>query len=170
MDSVMLCIDDNEDNIFLLKRLFKRSWPDIQLHTAMTGRDGIRAAIDDQPALILLDNRLPDINGEEVLRELAATPATAGIPVVILSGDSDPATVDELLAAGAADYLVKPFDIHRFTAIIGRYVRLDALIYFPGRRCVPSRTCCGHGDQVLPGERSFPVGSQVNTGRSGKRI
>ena len=122
MNGVMLCIDDSEDNIFLLQHLFKRRYPDIQLHTAMTGRDGIRAAIDDQPALILLDNRLPDLNGEQVLRQLAATPATAAIPVVILSGDSDPVTVGELLAAGAADYLVKPFDIHRLIAIIGRYL------------------------------------------------
>ena len=122
MNGVMLCIDDDQDNIFLLQRLLKRSHPDIELHAAMTGRDGIRAAIDDQPALILLDNRLPDVNGEQVLRQLAATPATAAIPVVILSGDSDPVTVDELLAAGAADYLVKPFDIHRLMAIIGRYL------------------------------------------------
>lgn len=122
MNGVILCIDDNEDNIFLLQRLFKRTYPDIQLLTAMTGRDGIRAAIDDQPTLILLDNRLPDINGGQVLRELAATQATAAIPVVILSGDSNPVAVDELLAAGAADYLVKPFDIHRLTAIIGRYL------------------------------------------------
>jgi CheY-like chemotaxis protein len=122
MNGVILCIDDNEDNVFLLQHLFKRRYPDIQLHTAMTGRDGIRAAIDDQPALILLDNRLPDVNGEQVLRQLAATPATAAIPVVILSGDSDPVTIDELLAAGAADYLVKPFDIHKLMAVIGRYL------------------------------------------------
>ena len=122
MNGVVLYIDDNQDNILLVQRLFKRRCPDVQLHTAMTGRDGIRAAIDDQPALILLDNRLPDTNGEQVLRQLAATPATAAIPVVILSGDSDPVTVDELLAAGAADYLVKPFDIHRLMAIIGRYL------------------------------------------------
>jgi CheY-like chemotaxis protein len=122
MNGVILCIDDSADNIFLLQHLFKRKYPDIQLHSAMTGRDGIRAAIDDQPALILLDNRLPDINGEQVLRELAATQATAAIPVVILSGDSNPAAVDELLAAGAADYLVKPFDIHQLMAIIGRYL------------------------------------------------
>ena len=121
MNGVILCIDDSADNIFLLQHLFKRRYPDIQLHTAMTGRDGIRAAIDDQPTLILLDNRLPDINGEQVLRELAATQATAAIPVVILSGDSNPVAVDELLAAGAADYLVKPFDIHQLMAIIGRY-------------------------------------------------
>jgi CheY-like chemotaxis protein len=122
MNGIVLYIDDNQDNIFLLQRLFKHRRPDIQLHTAMTGRDGIKAAIDDQPDLILLDNRLPDTNGEQVLRQLAAAPATAAIPVVILSGDSNPVTVDELLAAGAADFLVKPFDIHQLLAIIGRYL------------------------------------------------
>lgn len=122
MNGVVLYIDDNQDNIFLLQRLFKHRRPDIQLHTAMTGRDGIKAAIDDQPALILLDNRLPDANGEQVLLRLAAAPATAAIPVVILSGDSNPVTVNELLAAGAADFLVKPFDIHQLLTIIGRYL------------------------------------------------
>jgi CheY-like chemotaxis protein len=122
MSGVVLYIDDSQDNIFLLQRLFKRSRPDVQLHTAMTGRDGIKAAIDGQPALILLDNRLPDINGEQVLSQLAAAPATAAIPVVVLSGDSNPVTVNELLAAGAADFLVKPFDIHQLLAVVGRYL------------------------------------------------
>ncbi len=122
MNGVVLYIDDSQDNVFLLQRLFKNRRPDIQLRTAMTGRDGIEAAIDDQPDLILLDNRLPDTNGEQVLRQLAAAPATAAIPVVILSGDSDPVTVNELLAAGAADFLVKPFDIHQLLEIIARYL------------------------------------------------
>jgi CheY-like chemotaxis protein len=122
MNGVVLYIDDDHDNIFLLRRLFKRTRPDIQLHTTMTGADGIRAAIDNQPAIILLDNRLPDSSGEQVLRQLAATPATAAIPVIILSGDSNPVTVDELLAAGAAHFLVKPFDVHHLLAIIGRYL------------------------------------------------
>ena len=122
MNGIVLYIDDDEDNIFLLRRLFERKRPDIQLHTAMTGGDGVREAIDDQPALILLDNRLPDASGEQVLRHLAAAPATAAIPIVILSGDSNPATVDELLAAGAADFLGKPFEAHQLLAIIGRYL------------------------------------------------
>jgi CheY-like chemotaxis protein len=122
MNGVVLYIDDDEDNIFLLRRLFERKCPDIQLHTAMTGHDGVRVAIDDQPALILLDNRLPDASGEQVLRDLAAAPATAAIPVVILSGDSHPATVDELLAAGAADFLGKPFEANQLLAILGRYL------------------------------------------------
>ena len=122
MNGIVLYIEDNQDNIFLLQRLFNRRRPDIQLHTAMTGRDGIKAAIDGQPTLILLDNRLPDGNGEQVLLQLAAVPATAAIPVVILSGDSNPVTVNELLAAGAADFVVKPFDIHQLLAIIARYL------------------------------------------------
>ena len=121
MNGVVLYIDDDEDNIFLLQRLFKRMCPDIQLHTAMNGGDGVRAAIDNQPALILLDNRLPDASGEQVLRQLAATPAAA-IPVVILSGDSNPATVSELRAAGAADFLGKPFDAHQLLAVVGRFL------------------------------------------------
>jgi CheY-like chemotaxis protein len=122
VNGAVLYIDDNPDNILLVQRLLKRRCPDVQLHTAMTGDDGIRAASDDQPALILLDNRLPGTSGEKILRQLAATPATAAIPVVILSGDSSPATVSELLAAGAADFLAKPFDIHQLLAAIGRYL------------------------------------------------
>jgi CheY-like chemotaxis protein len=122
MNGIVLYIDDDEDNIFLLRRLFERKRPDIDLRTAMTGHDGVRVAIEDQPALILLDNRLPDASGEQVLRQLAAAPATAAIPIVILSGDSNPATVDELLAAGAADFLGKPFEAHQLLAIIGRYL------------------------------------------------
>jgi CheY-like chemotaxis protein len=122
VNGVVLYIDDSPNNILVVQRLFKRKCPDVQLRTAMTGRDGITAAIDDQPGLILLDNRLPDTSGEQILRELAATPATAAIPVVILSGDSNPLTVNELLAAGAADFLAKPFDIHELLAIVGRYL------------------------------------------------
>jgi CheY-like chemotaxis protein len=122
MNGLVLYIDDDEDNVFLLRRLFTRKCPDIQLRAAMTGHDGIRVAIDDQPALILLDNRLPDASGEQVLRRLAATPATAAIPVVILSGESNPATVNELLAAGAADFLGKPFEAQQLLAIMGRYL------------------------------------------------
>jgi CheY-like chemotaxis protein len=121
VNGVVLYIDDDQDNILLVQRLLKRARPDIRLYTASTGNDGIRGAIDSQPTLILLDNRLPDTNGEELLHQLAANPATAAIPVVVLSGDSGRATISELLAAGAAEFLAKPFDINQFLGVIGRY-------------------------------------------------
>ena len=120
MKHAMLYIEDNESNIFLVEALLKRR-PDIELHVAMTGRDGIQAAIDKQPGLILLDNRLPDATGGEILRELVSTAATTAIPVVILSSDSGE-MIDELLANGAAESVGKPFDIHQFMDIIDRYL------------------------------------------------
>jgi len=121
VNHAILYIEDNENNIALVEALLRRR-PHVELHVAMNGRDGVQAAIDKRPGLILLDNRLPDANGEQVMLQLAAAPATAAIPVVILSGDSNPVTINELLAAGAADFLVKPFDIHQLLTIIGRYL------------------------------------------------
>jgi CheY-like chemotaxis protein len=118
---LVLYIDDNEDNIRLVERVVKRM-PGIELRTATTGGGGFKAATEDQPSLILLDNRLPDADGEQVLRELASTPATATIPVIMVSGDANPDLIDDLRAAGAVDYLVKPFDIHQLISVIARHI------------------------------------------------
>ena len=87
----------------------------------MNGHDGIQAALDKQPGLILLDNRLPDATGAEILSKLASGTATAAIPVVMLSSDSDE-ILAKLLASGAAESIPKPFDIHQFMAVIDRYL------------------------------------------------
>jgi CheY-like chemotaxis protein len=118
---VVLYIDDNEDNIRLVERLLKRR-PEIELRSVSTGRAGLNAAIEDPPILILLDNRLPDTDGEQVLRQLAAVPQTAKIPVIILSGDTGKATVDSLLAAGAVDFMAKPFELLELMTLIERYL------------------------------------------------
>jgi len=121
VNHALLYIEDDENNISLVEALLKRR-PQIELHVAMNGRDGVQAAIDKRPGLILLDNRLPDATGGEILRELATAAATASIPVVVLSSDSDE-IINELLANGAAESVAKPFDIHHFMAIIDRYLR-----------------------------------------------
>jgi CheY-like chemotaxis protein len=121
VNHTVLYIEDDANNIRLVERLLTRR-PQAELQVATNARDGIKAAIEKQPALILLDNRLPDATGGDVLRQLASSEATAGIPVVILSGDSGRATVDELLAIGASDFLAKPFDIHQLMTIVDRYL------------------------------------------------
>jgi CheY-like chemotaxis protein len=120
MSQTMLYIEDDNNSISLVEALV-RLRPQIELHVAMNGRDGIQAAIDKQPGLILLDNRLPDATGSEILRELASAATTAVIPVVVLSGDSDE-IIDELIANGAADSVAKPFDIHQFMDLVDRYL------------------------------------------------
>jgi CheY-like chemotaxis protein len=120
VNHALLYIEDDENNICLVQALLRRR-PQIELHVARNGRDGLQAAIDKRPGLILLDNRLPDATGGEILRELASAAATAAIPVVAFSSDSAD-ILDELLASGAAESVAKPFDIHQFMAIIDRYL------------------------------------------------
>ena len=120
VNHTLLYIEDDENNICLVQALLRRR-PHIELHVAMNGRDGLQAALDKRPGLILLDNRLPDATGGEILRELTSTAATTAIPVVAFSSDSAE-VLNELIASGAAESVAKPFDIHQFLAILDRYL------------------------------------------------
>jgi CheY-like chemotaxis protein len=120
VNHAVLYIEDDDNNISLVEALLRRR-PHIELQVAMNGRDGVQAAIDNQPGLILLDNRLPDATGSEILQQLGSMSATAAIPVVVLSSDPDE-LIDQLLANGAAEAVPKPFDIHLFMAMIDRYL------------------------------------------------
>jgi CheY-like chemotaxis protein len=120
MNHALLYIEDDESNVALVEALLRRR-PQIELHVATNGHDGVKAAIDLRPGLILLDNRLPDTTGSEILQELASSSVTAAIPVVILSGDSDE-VIDELLASGAAESVAKPFSSRQFIGIMDRYL------------------------------------------------
>lgn len=77
---------------------------------ASDGPEGLKAAIDLDPSLVLLDVMMPGIDGIEVCRRLRADPRTSHIPVILLTGKG--LTVDKVvgLAAGADDYILKPFD------------------------------------------------------------
>ena len=121
MNATVLYIEDDAANVVLVGRLLRRR-PQAELRVATNGRDGVAAAVDGQPALILLDNQLPDATGGDVLRQLTANPATAQIPVVIISGDSAGGTINELLANGAVDFLVKPYDINKFLTTIDKHL------------------------------------------------
>ncbi|HEY3904383.1 MAG TPA: response regulator [Streptosporangiaceae bacterium] len=119
MNHALLYIEDNESNISLIEALLRRR-PQIELHVAMNGDDGVSAAMDVQPNLILLDNRLPDATGGEILQKLSSASGTAAIPVIVFTGDSDE-VIDELLTNGAAESIKKPFNLRQFMSILDRY-------------------------------------------------
>ena len=115
----VLYVDDNLVNVALLERILQRR-PEVTLLTATDGRAGLELARVHQPALVLLDLNLPEMSGQEVLLRLRAEPETAAIPVVIVSGDATPANVDALKAAGATDYLTKPYHVKEVLAVIDK--------------------------------------------------
>src|SRR5207245_10473616 len=85
---------------------------------ATNGRLGRELSRTDRPDLILLDQHLPDIPGEEVLRRLKDAPETRDIPVVMISAEATAGRVDRLLAAGAHAYLTKPLDVKKLLVLL----------------------------------------------------
>ena len=113
----LLYVEDNLSNLRLVERTIALR-PGLKLIPAMQGRLGLDLARQHRPDLILLDVHLPDISGEQVLRELRADPELGRTPVVVLSADATPGQVQRLLAAGARAYLTKPLDVRRLLTLL----------------------------------------------------
>jgi signal transduction histidine kinase/CheY-like chemotaxis protein len=103
-------VEDNLSNRRLVERLFERHGT-AELRGASTGAEGRTLVRELLPDVVLLDLHLPDLGGEELLAELRADPATAGIPVIVITADATPRQVERLRRAGAAAYLSKPIDL-----------------------------------------------------------
>jgi signal transduction histidine kinase/CheY-like chemotaxis protein len=106
----VLYIEDNPANIEVVVR-FVKTKPGIRLQCAISGHAGLELATQELPDLILLDLHLPGLHGDEVLRRLRSKPATAGIPVAILSAEASPAIIRYMRASGVVAYLTKPLDL-----------------------------------------------------------
>src|SRR3989442_6341442 len=102
-----LIIDDDRDLLLLVRRTleFTAGW---HVRTASSGASGIELAKTTPPDVVLVDLMMPEMDGYEVCRRLKAEPATAGIPVVLLTARRD-LDQRQLTAAGAAGVLFKPF-------------------------------------------------------------
>jgi CheY-like chemotaxis protein len=117
----VLYIEDDPVNFTLVERILEFR-PTLKLMHARTGGSGVEMAVANHPRLVLLDLNLPDMHGAEVLRQLQNEPATAKVPVVVLSADATPSQIERLLTAGARNYLTKPFDIDPFLAVVDEMV------------------------------------------------
>lgn len=109
---LVLIVDDNDTNRKLARDVLRAAG----LHTleASRGSEAISLAADQRPDVVLLDLRLPDMNGTEVARRLRGDGETRGIPVVALSASNYAWSGDQLLAAGFDAYLQKPIDVRAF--------------------------------------------------------
>ena len=131
--AVVLVIDDAEDIRNLVLQVLA---PALQVRAAADGVEGVREALKaPQPDLILLDVVMPGRSGFEVCKALKANPATAAIPVIFLSGQSDAEHEVEGLKLGAEDYLAKPINpallrqrVRTHLALADRRHELEALV------------------------------------------
>lgn len=113
----ILYIEDDLGNIQLLDHLIAL-FPEITLIPAMQGGLGLQIAQLHRPDLIILDAHLPDMKGDEVLRELKLHDDTKDIPVVILTADATRASHEAFVKAGAADFVTKPINVEDLMKLI----------------------------------------------------
>ena len=105
----ILVIDNDANSIFALEQYFGPQG--FTVSVAKTGADGLNLAQGRLPALILMSTQLPDKPAQEVFLGLRGRARTSSIPVMFLADRVDAKLQNELLAAGADDFIAKPFDV-----------------------------------------------------------
>lgn len=116
----VLVVDDDEAIVEMFNELLERDGR-FEVRTASTGYDAGILTEQFRPDILLLDYKLPDINGTAVCRTIRSNPAFRHMQIIVISGVADPDEVAELKAAGADEFIRKPFDIN---AIINRIADL----------------------------------------------
>lgn len=109
-DARILIVDDEKAYVQLLQR-FLESAGYHRVHTTTHAHGILELVRSFEPDLILLDLRMPDVDGLDVLRQLRAYTARAYLPILVLSGDITDEAKRKSLAGGAKDFLSKPFDL-----------------------------------------------------------
>ena len=118
----ILVIDDQLLNIRLLQH--KLEWSEMKVISSTNGTEGLRLAREERPDVILLDIMMPGITGIEVCRQLKQDPVTREIPVIFITARTAKEDKLEGFDVGAADYLIKPFELDETIARIKTQLRI----------------------------------------------
>jgi len=119
-DRTALIVDDDKMNGQLLATMVQRGG--LVPHTASSGEEALQVATTLLPDIIILDIKMPDMNGYEVCRQLRQKPETTETPVILVTASGyqlDPADVAEV---GAQDFLVKPIRIQTLLDKLKEYL------------------------------------------------
>lgn len=112
----ILVVEDNADNLDVIRFLLLQRGH--QVLTAFSGVEGLSAALDSQPDLILLDLAMPNMDGWHATRALRRDPATQHIPILVVTARAQPEDRRRAYEAGVDDYITKPIDVDAFFAAV----------------------------------------------------
>ncbi len=123
--STVLVIDDKEDNLVAVSALLKNLKPDCRVITALSGEAGLALAAQEKPDVVLLDVKMPVMDGFEVCRRLKSMEETHHIPVILLTAiRTDLESRVKGLQIGADAFLTKPIDESELVAQINVMLRI----------------------------------------------
>lgn len=121
----ILVADDEPEVVDLVRMVLE-----LEGYTVLEAADGQQALLRtqvEQPDLVLLDVRMPKMNGLTVLEHLSQIPATAAIPVIMLSVVTTYPEIRTALQRGAVAYLTKPFELREMSRLVARVLAMDSV-------------------------------------------
>jgi len=116
----ILVVEDNPNNRRLMVTVLEAN--QYEVITAEDGKQGVTAAQESIPSLILMDLQMPRLDGYGALAELQRDPATQEIPVLAVSGNATPADRSRVLESGFKAFIAKPFSIDELLKEIQRHL------------------------------------------------
>ncbi len=146
----LLIIDDEADILRSFRRIFET--PELEVHTAGSGEEGLQAIPRLRPGVVIMDVRMGGISGLETLRRLRELDAR--LPVIMMTAYGTTQTAIEAMKLGAFDYLLKPFDIPKMKQVVAE--ALAAARQMRATVVVQPRATSDEGDQGIVG-RSAPM-------------
>jgi len=116
MQRMVLIIDDNENDVFITKRVLSKIDPELRTEAALSGAAGLKLLRGGTglPALILLDLKMTGVSGFDTLRQIRADALLRNIPVVVVTSSSLESDMTEAYAAGANSLVYKSVDTEQF--------------------------------------------------------
>lgn len=120
-----LIIEDNEQNMYMLSFLLEKN--NYEIMQAFTGSDGIKAAKEGLPNVILLDIQLPEMDGYHVAMELRKCPELNYIPIIAVTSHAMVGDREKAMASGATGYIEKPIDPDNFIQRMESYFSEELL-------------------------------------------
>ena len=118
---LILIVEDNEKSLKLLKDVLRSK--DYETVEATTAEDGLELVRTQQPALILMDIRLPGMNGVTALMKLREDASTKEIPVIAVTASAMPMDRGRIMSAGFDGYITKPIESARFPTQIASFLK-----------------------------------------------
>ena len=117
----VLIVDDTPSNIKILNELLKGCY---KIYVATSGEDALDIVAQREPDIILLDIKMPEMDGYEVCRQLKSSETTSKIPIIFITAKSDEIDEQHGLELGAVDYISKPFSKSIVKARVSNHIEL----------------------------------------------
>lgn len=116
----ILIVEDVEDHLEIVKLILEQH--NYSILTATNGKDGLLSVQKNKPNLIILDVMLPEMNGYEVCKAIRSDPSIKATPVIMLSVRSNQEDIEAGYAAGANEYMTKPFNLEELIKKVKKHL------------------------------------------------